>query len=67
MRLLAERLSLRGVRGVGQTSWGPTLFILCPSASFARDLADELTHDPAGGDCELTIAAPLNRGAAVRS
>jgi beta-RFAP synthase len=66
MRRLAERLSLRGIRGVGQTSWGPTLFILCPGASFARDLADELTHDPPGGDCEFTIVAPLNRGAAVQ-
>lgn len=65
MRRLAERLETRKIHGVGQTSWGPTLFILCPSASFAEDLAAELATEPSGRDCEFTIAAPLNRGAAV--
>lgn len=64
MRRLAEKLP-SDVRGVGQTSWGPTLFVLCPGAEAARGLAAELARDPIAADCEFTIASPLNRGAAV--
>jgi beta-RFAP synthase len=65
MRRLAERLEARQIRGVGQSSWGPTLFILCPGAAFAEDLARELASESAACDCEFTIAAPLNRGATI--
>jgi predicted sugar kinase len=65
MRQLARRLEARSLRGVGQTSWGPTLFVLCPSATFAENLTSELASEPAARDCEFTIAAPLNCGATV--
>ena len=69
MHRLAQTLAARDIRGVGQTSWGPTLFILCPSAAFAQDLTADLMSDLAakitGTDCEFTIAAPLNRGATI--
>jgi beta-RFAP synthase len=65
MRGLAEWLIARGFEGVGQSSWGPTLFVLCPSLNSAADLAAELLGAPLAADCELTIAAPLNRGATV--
>jgi beta-RFAP synthase len=64
MRRLAEKVP-SNLRGVGQTSWGPTLFILCPGADVARDLSADLAGDSAAADCEFTIAAPLNRGATV--
>lgn len=65
MRRLADVLMSRGIKGVGQSSWGPTLFVLCPDPAFARDLVDDLSIAPAAADCELTIAVPLNRGASV--
>ena len=63
MRRIAEVLAARDIRGVGQSSWGPTLFILCPSSEFARSLLGELARGPEGADCEFQIAAPLNQGA----
>jgi beta-RFAP synthase len=65
MRGLAAQLTSRGIRGVGQTSWGPTLFILTASEQTAHELVADLAHEPQVADCEITIAAPLNRGAKV--
>jgi len=65
MRRLAAALASRGLRGVGQTSWGPTLFALCPGAAAAHDLVTDMSGEPAAADCDFTIAVPLNRGASV--
>jgi beta-RFAP synthase len=65
MRRLAAKLTARGLRGLGQTSWGPTLFILSPDAASAQGLADDLARDHDTANCEITIAAPLNRSATV--
>jgi beta-RFAP synthase len=67
MRALARVLKSRGIHGFGQSSWGPTIFILCPDAEFAVNLASQLKGDAAGADCEFTIAAPLNTGAMVQT
>lgn len=64
MRRLAQKLP-SDLRGVGQTSWGPTLFILCPGVEAAHGLAADLAREPSAADCEFTIAAPLNHGATV--
>lgn len=66
MRRLAKVLESRGIRGFGQSSWGPTMFVLCPDAEFANHLAADLSNDPAGRECEFTIAAPLNQGAGIQ-
>lgn len=66
MTRLSELLAARRISGVGQTSWGPTLFVLCPDEEFARRLVAELIVGPAGAGCDFTIAAPLNRGAIVQ-
>jgi beta-RFAP synthase len=66
MRRLAKVLEARGIRGFGQSSWGPTLFVLCPDSDFASRLAAQLANDPAGAECQFTIAAPLNQGATVQ-
>lgn len=66
MSRLAEVVVAHRISGVGQTSWGPTLFVLCPDEEFARRLVADLIVDPAGAGCDFTIAAPLNRGATVR-
>lgn len=65
MRRLVPRLRARGIQGIGQSSWGPTLFVLCPAEESARALVLELAADDACQDCALTIAAPMNRPANV--
>lgn len=62
MAELAAWLVRRKVIGVGQTSWGPTLFAACETAAAAEQLVREIA---AGGwnDCVIDIARPLNRGA----
>lgn len=62
---LAARLCSLGACGVGQSSWGPTLFAVMPTAldaaAFARDVA---SVSPVPVDVRIT--APSNRGAAIR-
>ena len=52
------------LRGVGQSSWGPTLFAMVRDAepeSIVADLRPRLEF----ADCHFTIASPDNRGAVV--
>lgn len=63
MREWAELIRRRGVEGVAQTSWGPTLAVLCSCEQAALQLKRDFTSDSAWADCEFTVAAPLNQGA----
>lgn len=63
---LAETLRRQGIRGVGQTSWGPTLFVLMPDEEAAGRLRADLGHDSSRRDWRFEIARPLNRGAEVQ-
>lgn len=65
MACLAEALRRRGLHGVGQTSWGPTLFALCKSTDEAREVAGEIEEDERYAECVVRIAKGLNRGAMV--
>ncbi len=64
IRSLARYLRDQGVHGVGQTSWGPTAFVLCPSAEVAGQLAADLQAKE-WGDCEIVVTAARNSGAKV--
>jgi len=64
MAALVEHLRQRGISGVGQTSWGPTLFVLMHDESAAKALINDLATST-WGDCEFSIAAPLNTGAVI--
>jgi beta-ribofuranosylaminobenzene 5'-phosphate synthase len=55
---LIERLRASGIRGVGQTSWGPTLFALTSSMAEAECLVGRLRDDESAFEVEWTIAAP---------
>jgi predicted sugar kinase len=56
----------QGVRGVGQSSWGPTVFAVLGDADEAEALARRLrTRGP--GSAEVVVTTALNRGAAVES
>jgi beta-RFAP synthase len=65
IRRLESLLMDRQLTGYGQSSWGPTLFVLCPHADYAYQLAGELSAAPDASECEISIATPLNRGAAI--
>lgn len=54
----------QGLAGVGQSSWGPTGFVLVPDESTARQLAREAERR-AGPGLRLTVVAGRNRGAEI--
>jgi beta-RFAP synthase len=60
---LVAQLQRIGIRGYGQTSWGPTLFAIAASPDEARELADRLRD--ANRDCQTQLVAPLNAGAQI--
>ncbi len=65
MEHLAGWLRNRGHLGVGQSSWGPTIFVLQASQSAAELLVRELQQDSPWADCTFQIASPYNRGAVL--
>jgi predicted sugar kinase len=62
---LASRLRADGIRGVGQTSWGPTLFALLPDSPAAESLVARLAATPLCENCTLHLARPKNVPAQV--
>lgn len=51
--------------GVGQTSWGPTLFIVCRDQSAASSLQRRIATSWKGPPLDFILAAPWNRPAIV--
>lgn len=64
---LIHWLRSRGYAGVGQSSWGPTLFAAVPDQHSALVLSDLLQREHPESPLEVTIASPNNRGALVQS
>ena len=62
---LIQWLRDRGYAGVGQSSWGPTLFATLPDQSSAEELAARLRQDLSQVALEISISRPDNRGAQV--
>jgi len=52
-----------GVMGVGQSSWGPTVFALLPDEAAAREFAASLARLPVAANAEIVIAATRQHGA----
>lgn len=65
LEALVERARELGARGVGQSSWGPTLFALLPDQVAAEDFVARLLRSPEGSQLTTSIAAPANTGARV--
>jgi beta-ribofuranosylaminobenzene 5'-phosphate synthase len=63
---LVDRIRAQGIEGVGQSSWGPTLFALLSDQAAAESFAAWLASSDVGDELEITIARPNNIGAAVR-
>jgi beta-ribofuranosylaminobenzene 5'-phosphate synthase len=62
---LVARIREFGFAGVGQSSWGPTVFAAAPSHAEADRLARCLRTGLAAGELEMTIARPSRNGAQI--
>ena len=58
-------LQVRGVRGVGQSSWGPTGFAFLPDEATARDIMEALQRTGLAGTLTLAINKARNQGADI--
>ncbi len=59
---LFTRAEQWGFSGYGQSSWGPTSFILCPDPQTAQDLARRIRSAPAHRDLRVAVHKGRNRG-----
>ena len=59
----AALIRQRGIQGVGQTSWGPTLAALCQDEESALQLLQDFARDARWQDCSFQLVSPLNHGA----
>jgi len=62
---IVEQIRQLGYTGVGQSSWGPTMFVATPTEQVARQMVDELKLLRHSDQLLLSVAAPNNRGACV--
>ncbi len=62
---LAALLRSWGVAGVGQSSWGPTLFALQIDEPAAASLMDRIKRELPPATYAVLLAQPFNRGAVV--
>jgi beta-RFAP synthase len=60
---LVEKVRELGVAGVGQSSWGPTLFCLLPSQADAEQFVPDFQNLLGDVRVHCTIAGPCNCGA----
>ena len=62
---IVKFLRKTGIRGVGQSSWGPTLFALTQDPDQAADLSRRLEKELSLQAGEWLVTAPCNSGAVV--
>lgn len=65
MAHLVQEVRSRGLNGVAQTSWGPTICLLCEDIRAAQEIVNDLSGDHRWSDCRFVLTEPLNRGAGV--
>jgi beta-RFAP synthase len=63
--VLVQHLRQRGVAGVVQSSWGPTIAALCADEPSARQLQSAIASDRRWSDAAVRCVAPLNHGAMI--
>jgi beta-RFAP synthase len=67
---LAELVSFirqQGIRGIGQSSWGPTIFAVAANDGVAADLAQSIRKQFELSNSEVFITAACNSGAKITS
>lgn len=62
---LAKRLRELGIAGVGQSSWGPTLFAITPNEPTGQEIAARLREAAHAADCDCVLTACKNQGATI--
>ncbi len=60
---IVQRMRSFGITGVGQSSWGPTIFGICEDARQAEALCALLRERYSENELQLEIAEPNNHGA----
>ena len=65
IRNLVQHLRCQGVRGVGQSSWGPAVFALVENERRALSLAARIQEQLGIAPGDVVVAKPQNRGAEV--
>lgn len=63
--MIVEWFEGRDVVGVGQTSWGPTVFAFAPSATEARSTVEAFNTTELARGAAVRIATPRNEGATI--
>ena len=63
---LEKLLNSKGIQGIAQTSWGPTLSIVCPSATAAEKVSSVIIQNGYGKICSMRTVSALNHGAQVQ-
>jgi beta-ribofuranosylaminobenzene 5'-phosphate synthase len=64
---LVQRIVRLGHAGVGQSSWGPTIFVAEKSQQAAEQLLAELRAGSDSDELDLMISRPCNRGARIEA
>jgi beta-ribofuranosylaminobenzene 5'-phosphate synthase len=62
---LVQHIREIGYEGVGQSSWGPTLFVLTENQPAAENLATGLRAESSFGKLAIDLACPCNTGASI--
>lgn len=62
---VVEFLRASGIPGVGQSSWGPTVFALAPTAEHAIDIQQRALREFRSDDLSIDVVAPDNLGASA--
>ncbi len=63
---LVAAIRAEGIRGVGQSSWGPTIYTLFPHQSKAESFVEEFASHTLAKQAEWIITPPSRRGATLR-
>ncbi|MFK7779300.1 MAG: hypothetical protein QM501_14435 [Gimesia sp.] len=63
---LEKLLKTKGIQGIAQTSWGPTLSVVCPSTADAEKVSSIIIHDGYEEFCDIRTVSPLNRGTQIQ-
>jgi beta-RFAP synthase len=64
---LVDAIRSLGVIGVGQSSWGPTIFALLANESQAADFVQQIRRQPLTDGAKISITKVSNQGASIRA
>lgn len=66
LQAVVDTLRSMGHEGIGQSSWGPTIYAMARDADAAQQLTRDLRGVSTFDDCDIAISAASNCGAQIR-